>query len=99
MTGTWPLYTDHAVSWQPGTVKCVGVDAMPPELTYIRNGQVQVLLAQQCYAWGHRSVELLIQKIVFKKDPPAVKEVSALIPVTQANVDSFAKNWEKWLPK
>ena len=34
-----------------------------------------------------------------KKDPPAVKDVSPLVPVTKANGDEFAKNWEKWLPK
>jgi ribose transport system substrate-binding protein len=28
-----------------------------------------------------------------------VKEISALIPVTKDNVDAFAKNWDKWLPK
>ncbi len=29
----------------------------------------------------------------------AVKDVSPLVPVTNENVDAFAKNWEKWLPK
>jgi ribose transport system substrate-binding protein len=35
----------------------------------------------------------------FKKNPTAVKDVSPLTPVTKENVDAFAKNWEKWLPK
>ncbi len=98
MIGGWPLFTANALKWQPGTVQCVAVDALPAQLAYIRSGHVPVLLAQQCYEWGHRSVELLIDKIVFKKDPPAVKEISALIPVTKANVDEFGKNWAKWLP-
>jgi ribose transport system substrate-binding protein len=98
MIGGWPLFTENALKWQPGTVQCVAVDALPAQLAYIRSGHVPVLLAQQCYEWGHRTVELLIQKIVDKKNPPAVKEVSALIPVTKANVDEFAKNWAKWLP-
>jgi ribose transport system substrate-binding protein len=97
--GGWPLFTEHALNWQPGTVQCVSVDALPAQLDYVRSGQVPVLLAQQCYQWGHRSVELLIDKIVFKKNPPAVKEVSALIPVTKENVDAYAANWTKWLPK
>jgi ribose transport system substrate-binding protein len=97
--GGWPLFTENALKWQPGTVACVSVDALPAQLAYIRSGHVPVLLAQQCYQWGYRSVELLIQKIVEKKSPPAVKEVSALIPVTKETVDAFAKNWEKWLPK
>ncbi len=99
MIGGWPLFTENALKWQPGTVQCVAVDALPAQLAYIRSGHVPVLLAQQCYEWGHRSVELLFDKIVLKKDPPAVKEISALIPVTKENVDAFAKNWDKWLPK
>jgi len=99
MIGGWPLFTDNALKWQPGTIKCVSVDALPPQLAYIRSGHVPVLLAQQCYEWGHRSVELLIEKIVHKKTPPAVKEISALVPVTKANVDEFGKNWVKWLPR
>src|SRR3954466_100592 len=96
MIGGWPLFTDNALKWQPGTVKCVSVDALPPELAYLRSGHVQLLLAQQVYEWGHRSVEHLINKIHFKKSPAAVKDVSPLIPVTKENVDAFAKNWEKW---
>ena len=98
MIGGWPLFTENALKWKPGTVQCVAVDALPAQLAYIRSGHVPVLLAQQCYEWGHRSVELLIDKIVFKKDPPAVKEISALIPVTKTNVDEFGRNWAKWLP-
>ncbi len=99
MIGGWPLFTENALKWQPGTVACVSVDALPAQLAYIRSGHVPVLLAQQCYQWGYRSVELLIAKIVDHQNPPAVKEISALIPVTKDTVDEFAKNWEKWLPK
>lgn len=97
--GGWPLFTENALKWQPGSVACVSVDALPAQLNYIRSGHVPVLLAQQCYQWGHRSVELLVEKIVLKKNPPAVKEVSPLIPVTKETVEAFAKNWETWLPK
>jgi len=99
LIGGWPLFTENALKWQPGTVQCVSVDALPAQLAYIRSGHVPVLLAQQCYEWGHRTVELLIAKIVERKNPPAVKEISALIPVTKETVDAFAGNWAKWLPK
>jgi len=99
MVGGWPLFTDNALKWQPGTVKCVSVDALPPQLAYLRSGHVQLLLAQQVYEWGYRSVEHLINKIHLKKDPASVKDVSALVPVTKETADEFAKNWEKWLPK
>ena len=96
--GGWPLFTENALKWKPGTIQCVSVDALPAQLAYIRSGHVPVLLGQQCYQWGYRSVELLIQKIVEKKNPPAVKEISARVPVTPANVEEYSKNWAKWLP-
>ena len=99
MIGGWPLFTDNALKWQPGTVKCVSVDALPPELAYLRSGHVQLLLAQQVYEWGYRSVEHLLNKIHLKTNPASFKDVSPLVPVTKKNVDEFARNWEKWLPK
>ncbi len=97
--GGWPLFTDNALKWQPGTVKCVSVDALPAELSYLRNGYVQILLSQQYYEWGHRSVELLMDKLYLKKNPASEKVVSPLIPVTKDNLAEFSKNWDKWLPK
>ena len=98
MIGGWPLFTENALKWAPGTVQVVVVDALPAQLAYIRSGHVPVLLAQQCYEWGYRSVEHLVNKIVFQQDPPAVRDISALIPVTKDNVEAFSKNWDKWLP-
>ena len=97
--GGWPLFTDNALKWSPGSIKCVSVDALPAELQYLRSGHVQVLLAQEVYDWGYHSTELLMDKIMFKKNPPAVADISPLVPVTKANVDEYAKNWQKWLPK
>jgi ribose transport system substrate-binding protein len=97
--GGWPLFTDHALKWQPGTVKCVSVDALPTELAYLRSGHVQVLLGQQCYQWGYTSVEHLFNKVHKKINPPKVKDISELDRVTKDNVDDYARNWSKWLPK
>jgi ribose transport system substrate-binding protein len=99
MIGGWALFTDNAIGWKAGTVKCASVDALPAQLSYVRNGKVPVLLGQQCYQWGYQSVVLLVDKIVFKKDPDSVKQVSALIPITIDNVDAYAKNWDLWLHK
>src|SRR5882724_5545988 len=99
MIGGWPLFTDNALKWQPGAVKCVSVDALPPELAYLRSGHVQLLLAQQVYEWGYRSIEHLFNKVALKKDPASIRDVSPLVPVTKETADEYAKNWEKWLPK
>ncbi|HEY9155338.1 MAG TPA: substrate-binding domain-containing protein [Opitutaceae bacterium] len=99
MIGGWALFTDNALKWQPGTVACVSVDALLVELPYLKNGQVSVLLGQQSYEWGYQSIRHLVDKVVLKKDPPSVKDVSPLIRVTKDNVDEYAKNWDKWLGK
>jgi len=99
LLGGWPLFTDDALKWKPGTVKCVCVDALPQQLKYVRSGHVPLLLSQDVYGYGYRAVEHVINKVFFKKDPARVMDDSSLTPVTKENVDEFAKNWEKWLPK
>jgi ribose transport system substrate-binding protein len=70
MVGGWPLFTDNALNWTPpGSVKVVSCDALPKQLTYLRNGYVDELIAQDCYGWGHRTVEILVDKILNGKDP------------------------------
>jgi ribose transport system substrate-binding protein len=99
MIGGWPLFTDNALKFAPGTVKVVAVDALPAELGYLRSGHVQVLLAQQVYEWGSKSVDMLYDKVANNKNPPSTFVKGELIPVTKDNVDEFAENWKKWLPK
>ena len=97
--GGWPLFTDRALKWPPGTIKCVSVDALPPQLPYVRSGHVQMLLSQDVYGYGWRAVERLVEKLHFKKSPAKAIEDTELTAITTDNVDAFAKNWEKWLPK
>jgi ribose transport system substrate-binding protein len=97
LVGGWPLFTTDALKWKPGTVKCVSVDALPAMLNYLKDGHVQVLLAQDCYGWGHKSVELLLDKIVNNKTPENPRVIDPLTRVTKENADEFGKNWEKWL--
>jgi ribose transport system substrate-binding protein len=99
LLGGWPLFTDHALNWSPGSIKCVSVDALPQELGYVRSGYVQMLLSQDVYGYGYHSVERLIEKLQFKKVPPSPMEDSPLTAVTRENVEAFGKNWEKWMPK
>jgi len=99
LLGGWPLFTDNALKWPPGTIKCVSVDALPQQLGYVRSGHVQLLLAQDVYGYGQRAVEHFVNKLHFKRNPPQAIDNTALIPVNAGNVAAFAKNWEKWLPK
>lgn len=97
--GGWPLFTTDALKWAPGTVKVASCDALPAQLDYLRSGHVNTLFAQDCYGWGYKSVEILLEKIINGKAPEPAKVVDPLTEVTKANVDSFGKNWEKWLAK
>lgn len=97
--GGWPLFTDNALKWPAGTIKCVSVDALPQQLGYVRSGHVQLLLGQDVYNYGWRSVEHLINKLKLKKNPPSAIDNTKLMEVTKDNVDAIAKQWEKWLPK
>ncbi len=97
--GGWPLFTDDALRWKPGTIKCVSVDALPQQLKYVRSGHVEMLLGQDVYNYGYRSVEHIINKVHFKKNPPAIIDNTKLMPVGKANVEAFALIWKKWLPK
>ena len=99
LLGGWPLFTDNALKWPAGSVKCVSVDALPPQLAYVRSGYVEVLLAQDVYGYGQHAVQHLVNKLHLKKNPASPQDVTPLIAVTKANVDAYAKNWEKWLPK
>jgi ribose transport system substrate-binding protein len=99
MVGGWPLFTTNALKWEPGKVKVVSVDALPAQLPYLQSGHVQLLLAQDCYGWGHKSVEILLDKIVNKKDPPSPKVIDPLTAVTKETAGEYGKNWEKWLGK
>src|SRR5204862_6553966 len=91
MIGGWPLFAKNALRWQPGAVKVVSVDALPPQLLYLESGHVQVLLAQDCYGWGYKSVDVLLNKLINNQDPKEKKLVDPLTVVTKENAKEFGK--------
>jgi ribose transport system substrate-binding protein len=97
--GGWPLFTANALPWPAGKIKVVSVDALPAQLGYLKDGHVEVLLGQDCYGWGHKSVQIMLDKLMKNKNPDNVRVIDPLTKVTKANVDEFAKNWDKWLGK
>lgn len=99
LVGGWPLNTKNALNKISTSAKVVSVDALPPMLDYVKNGQVEVLLAQKVYEWGYESVKLSMNKLISNEAPkdPIVK--ADLVVVTKSNADEYAKNWDKWLGK
>jgi ribose transport system substrate-binding protein len=98
MVGGWPLFTENALDGVHDKAKVVSVDHLPPQLEYVRDGQVQALIGQDCYGWGYQSVVMLIDKLHEGKDPESEISHFELQVVTQDNVDEFEGIWDKWVP-
>jgi ribose transport system substrate-binding protein len=99
LVGGWPLWVKDGIKWKPGQVKIVACDALPNELEYVKSGHAQVLLAQGCFLWGYKSVELLLKKILLKQNPADVFIADPPTRVTIENLDEWSLNWKKWMLK
>jgi ribose transport system substrate-binding protein len=99
MVGGWPLFTKNALDGVYEHAKVVSVDHLPEQLTYIKNGQVQALLGQDCYGWGHETVMMLFDKVHNHKNPAKVINTFNLQVVTKDNVKEYEGIWDKWLGK
>jgi len=97
--GGWPLFTDNALPWQPGTIKVVSCDALPKQLAYLKSGHVAALYGQDCYGWGYKSVTTLVESIAKDISPATPVILDPLTLVTTSNVEEQARNWEGWLKK
>ena len=99
MVGGWPLFTTNALDGVYQVAKVVSVDHLPEQLDYVRNGQVQALIGQDCYGWGYETVMMLFEKVHNGKSPEHVVNTFKLQIVTPENVEEYAGTWDKWVPK
>ncbi|HVS08732.1 MAG TPA: substrate-binding domain-containing protein [Planctomycetota bacterium] len=98
MVGGWPLLAPGPLPWEPGAVKAVAVGALPEQLAHLEGGYVDVLLAEDCFGWGYRSVELLIDKLVDGFDPVGgPRLVDPPTRLTRADAEGFAALWRSWV--
>jgi ribose transport system substrate-binding protein len=100
MVGGWPLFTSDALKGVADKgVKVVAIDIVDQELEYVRKGEVQMLVGQNCHSWGYESVKLLFDKAHHDKTPAEVVQRAKVDIVTTENVEDFAGMWAKWLGK
>lgn len=98
MVGGWPLFTQNALNGVADKgVKVASVDHLREQLNYVKKGEVQALIGQDCYGWGYESVRMIVEKIIEKKDPPQVINNFDLKIVTKDNVAEVEGLWDKWL--
>jgi ribose transport system substrate-binding protein len=95
MIGGWPLFNTSLLSLDPAKYKIVAVDALPAELEYVDKGITPVLLAQPVYDWGYKSVGVIVDKLILKKEVPTVVEMK-LIKVTKDNLGDWARQLKAW---
>jgi len=96
MVGGWPLFaTSLLTDLDPSKVKVVSVDALPAELAYIDKGIAPVLLAQPCFEWGHKSLEIIANKLILKKDVPVINDMQ-LVRVSKDNLGEWAHTLQGW---
>jgi len=97
LVGGWPLFTQNALDKIAPHAKVVSVDALRPQLPYLKNGQVQVLLAQQVYEWGSEGMRIMAERLIEQKAPadPIIK--APLTRVSAENADEYGRNWARWL--
>jgi len=99
MVGGWPLFTENALKGVADKAKVVSVDHLQTELGYVRSGEVQALIGQDCYGWGAESVRMIVDKVNSNKTPEKVINNFKLAIVTKDNVEEFDGLWNKWLGK
>ena len=91
-----PLFaTSLLTDLDPTKVKVVSVDALPAELAYVDKGIAPVLLAQPCYEWGHTSMQIIVDKLINKKDVPVMNDMK-LVRVSKDNLGQWAQTLQSW---
>jgi ribose transport system substrate-binding protein len=96
MIGGWALFTPSLVNdLDPKRVKIASVDALGSELVYIDKGIAPVLLAQSVYQWGYVGVSTIVDKVINKKDVPAIIPMD-LVRVTKDNLGEWARQLKAW---
>lgn len=97
MVGGWPLFARAPGAFEglePGKVKVIGFDALPNEWDYVRQGYVQALVAQRCFAWGEESMQILHDIVADGKEFADFVD-SGLDIVDESNVEEYAADYMK----
>ncbi|HAV24017.1 MAG TPA: ABC transporter substrate-binding protein [Bacteroidetes bacterium] len=96
MVGGWATFTPPPGPFadvKPGSVTVIAFDALQEQLDYVRQGYVQVLVAQKLWGWGYHSVSMLHGIIKEKKKYPDIID-SGVDIVTKDNVEEYAAKWK-----
>lgn len=74
---------------------CLG--SLPQLDMYLSGGQLDSCVYDDWYGWGYFAMRTLAEKVVEKRDPSKKEELLKPLIATPKNVDSFRKDWARWL--
>ena len=98
--GGWPTWgIDGLAAINPEVTKVVCFDSLPEQWRYLENGKCQVLVSQDIWGWGEKSVDVLKLLAEGKKYEGA--STNGLIPapnevLTADNVAAYKEKWRGW---
>jgi ribose transport system substrate-binding protein len=86
LMGSWPLYAENSLKWEPGAVKVVTVGEWA-QIRDVKAGLVQVVLVDPVYQWGAAAVQTLFEKVVENKEPKSVFPKVEVATVDKSTVE------------
>ena len=97
--GMWPLFADRGSMplWEDAALhhgmKTIAFDALPVELTLLRDGYLSGLLDQKNWFWGYETIQIVYDHIINKKVFPSFVDLGYNI-ITKNNVDAMIHAWD-----
>ena len=88
--GSMPLWEDAA---QHRGMKTIAFDALPVELTLLREGYLSALIDQKNWFWGYDTIQIAYDHVVHGKKFDSFTDLGYNI-ITKNNVDAMIKAWD-----
>ena len=96
MVGGWPFFIQELPNKiDLKDIRIVAVDALPVQLSYIKNGTVDVFLGQPTFKWGEFPVRKIIDKLYLGKEVEEINQMK-LIRVTIDNLGGWSRQLRAW---
>ena len=97
--GMWPLFADRGSMplWenaaQHNGMKTIAFDALPVELTLLREGYLSALLDQKNWFWGYDTIQIAYDHVLNGKKFDSFTDLGYNI-ITRNNVDAMIQAWD-----
>jgi ribose transport system substrate-binding protein len=97
--GMWPLFAERGSMplWEDAALhhdmKTIAFDALPVELTLLREGYLSALLDQKNWFWGYDTIQIAYDHVLYGKKFDSFTDLGYNI-ITKNNVDAMIQAWD-----